>query len=82
MTAKVKCDSCKAWEQTTPTFEDTLAWHGKPCPACGVAPIVSDADAEVLRGLIALRDAGVIRMWNESDAGGLKVSVDTAGLRE
>lgn len=80
MSASVKCDKC-VWTERTPTFEDTLTWHGKACPACGFSPIVNDDEADMLNGLIALRKMGIVKMADDVDAKGMTVRIDTASAR-
>ncbi len=80
----VRCDGAGCdWEQ--PVMIDQAAqYHGASCPKCGHAPILSDADAELIAGILALRDAGMATVGAAAEPPPgpcLNVHFDTRGLR-
>ena len=71
----VYCDSCGHEEPN----QDIASWHGCPCPACGVAPIVDDADMLILRQIEHMMEAGLASQGEDNT--GVSIVVDTGIIK-
>lgn len=78
----VKCDKC-GWRIDDLSFKEIAAWHKKLCPKCNDSEIITDEEKVWLDAIVEMECAGLVTQADdESPAGWLTISIDTAPLRK
>jgi hypothetical protein len=55
----VRCDAPGCDWEIQEKADEAKRWHNAQCPKCSHAPVLSDADMDVLTCTLALRDMGI-----------------------
>jgi hypothetical protein len=72
----VRCDAPGCDWEIQENADEAKLWHNAPCPKCTHAPVLSDADMEILNLTLTLRDAGMAWIGEGAKVPEDKVTLD------